>query len=72
MNLFMMNKNEFNNVKINVKNEAITGKMLNHNWEVVIDLSIGSHLPLWLILIWSQNIDKGYIIFKKTVRNENK
>ena len=68
----MMNKNEFNNVKINVKNEAITGKMLNHNWEVVIDLSIGSHFPLWLILIWSQNIDKGYIIFKKTVRNENK
>ena len=30
----------FNIVKINVINDAKTGKILNHNWEVDIDVSI--------------------------------
>jgi len=37
----------------------MTGKKLNHNWEVVIDESIGRKLVLFLILICSQKIDNG-------------
>ena len=62
----------FNKLNIIVMNDAITGKMLNHNWDVVIDESIGKSFPFVLSLIWSQKIDNGYITLAKVIKNENK
>ena len=46
-------------VRINDMKDARTGKILNQIWEVSIDESIGRNLLLFLILNWSQKIDKG-------------
>ena len=51
--------NVFVRVKIIVKRDPITGNKLNHNCEVDIFESIGRKFVLFLILIWSQNIDNG-------------
>ena len=49
----------FNKTNIKVIKDANTGKILNHNCDVVMDESIGKSLPFVLSLIWSQNIDNG-------------
>ena len=54
-----MNKNVFAIEKIIVNRDAITGNKLNHNCDVVILVSIGRNLVLFLILICNQNIDNG-------------
>ena len=54
-----MYKNELVKEKTTVKRDARTGNKVNHNWEVVIFVSIGRKLVLFLILICSQNIDNG-------------
>ena len=46
-----MYKVKFKIEKIIANRDEITGKILNHNWEVVIDESIGRKLLLFLILI---------------------
>ena len=45
--------------KITANREAITGKILNHSWEVVIEELILSKLPFFFILICNQKIDNG-------------
>ena len=45
---------------INVDIDAITGKNLNHNWDVLIDSVKGNQGSWFLSLIWSQKIDNGY------------
>ena len=62
----------FNILKITVMNDAKTGNILNHNWDVDIDESIGKKLFILFILIWSQKIDKGYITLEKLIMKENK
>ena len=54
-----MYKSAFSKVKITVKKDAKTGSILNHNWDVAMEESIGKKLFFLLILIWSQKIDKG-------------
>ena len=62
----------FKVLKIIVMHDAKTGSRLNHNWDVVIDESIGRKLAFLFILICSQNTDKGYITFAKVIKDENK
>ena len=52
-------KNKFNVLSTTVSNDAKTGNILNHNWDVVIAESIGKKLPFLFILICSQKIDNG-------------
>ena len=54
-----MYKNVFNIVSINDKKDAKTGNMLNHNWDVDMEESIGKKFPLFLSLICNQKIDNG-------------
>ena len=51
--------NAFNIDKINPNKDAKTGNILNHNWAVDIDSSIGNKLPFLFILICNQKIDSG-------------
>ena len=67
-----MYKIAFNILKTTVRKAARTGIRLNHNWDVVIDESIGKKLLLFFILIWSQKIDNGYITFAKVIKEESK
>ena len=63
-----MNKKEFVRENITVNKEAKTGKILNHNSEVVILVFIGKKLLLLFILICSQKIDNGYKTLEKKIR----
>jgi len=47
----MIKINKLKKEKITVKSEAKTGKILNHNWEVLIEESIGRKFVLFFILI---------------------
>ena len=46
-----MYKKVFNKLNITVMREANTGNMLNHNWDVVIEESIGINLTFVFNLI---------------------
>ena len=61
----------FNTLNITVMNDAKTGSILNHNWDVVIEESIGKSFSFVLNFICSQKIDNGYIIFAKVIKYEN-
>ena len=65
-------KNTFNVLITTVRQDANTGKRLNHNWDVVILESIGKKLPFFFILICNQKIDNGYITFEKVIKKGNK
>tara|TARA_A100001388_G_C28314061_1_gene286778 strand:- start:310 stop:453 length:144 start_codon:yes stop_codon:yes gene_type:complete len=47
----MIKINKLKKEKITAKSEAKTGKILNHNWEVLIEESIGRKFVLFFILI---------------------
>ena len=54
-----MYKSVFIKLIITVMKDPKTGSILNHNWDVDIDDSIGKKLLFLFILIWSQKIDRG-------------